>query len=244
MIKIFQRKPKEKKEKASGSMNRQVYVVMYFFAFLFLAMMFHLFCFIQFDSSDAINNSYNPRQEKLAARVIRGGIYATDGTALATTEVKKSGAEKRVYPFGELFAHVVGASTKSRMGVESMANISLLTSNADIGEKISRELAEEKNIGDNIITTLDVDIQKTAREALGIYKGAIVVMNASTGEILAMVSNPGFDPNTIAEDWDSLNEDANSPLLNRAALGLYPPGSTFKIVTLLEYYRENSEPEN
>ncbi len=68
------------------------------------------------------------------------------------------------------------------------------------------------------------------------------VTEPSTGKILAMVSKPDFNPNTISEIWDSLLEDTTSSvLLNRATQGLYPPGSTFKILTALEYIRENPE---
>ena len=217
---------------------------MYLFVALFLLMMGNFIYYVQVKSIDDINNSYNTRQENLAAMVIRGSILASDGQVIARTVTDEKGQEKREYPFGPLFAHVAGYSTKGRLGLESMANISLLTSNAQLSEKISNEVAEEKNIGDNIITTLDVDLQRCAFEALGIYKGAIVAMDPTDGRILAMVSNPGFDPNTIAADWDELNARTDtSPLLNRVTLGLYPPGSTFKIVTLLEYLRENDDPE-
>lgn len=83
-------------------------------------------------------------------------------------------------------------------------------------------------------------MQETAYQALGNYDGAVVVMEPSTGKVLAMVSKPDFDPNTIAADWDSIisEDNNNSVLLNRATQGLYPPGSTFKIITTLEYIRE------
>lgn len=64
----------------------------------------------------------------------------------------------------------------------------------------------------------------------------------STGKVLAMVSKPDFDPNTIEQDWDALiNDDSNSSLFNRALQGQYPPGSTFKILTTLEYIREHPD---
>jgi peptidoglycan glycosyltransferase len=70
-------------------------------------------------------------------------------------------------------------------------------------------------------------------------------MEPSTGKILAMVSKPDFDPNSIDEIWDSLiNDDSSSVLLNRATQGMYPPGSTFKILTALEYIRENPDTYN
>ena len=101
-------------------------------------------------------------------------------------------------------------------------------------------------IRDNVVTTLNYDLQDTAYEALGKYDGAIVVMEPSTGKILAMVSKPDYDPNNIAEDWDELTaEDSESSvLLNRATQGLYPPGSVFKIFTTLEYVHENSDYED
>lgn len=80
---------------------------------------------------------------------------------------------------------------------------------------------------------------------MGENRGAIMVMEASTGKILAMVSGPSYDPNTIAQDWEALNADsAYSPLLNRVTQGAYAPGSTFKIVTALEYMREHPDYQN
>ena len=63
----------------------------------------------------------------------------------------------------------------------------------------------EKNMGDTVVTTLDADLQQAAYDALGSYKGAVVVMEASTGRILTMVSKPAYNPNTIAADWSTLN---------------------------------------
>ena len=68
------------------------------------------------------------------------------------------------------------------------------------------------------------------------------MLEPSTGKVLAMVSKPDFDPNTIEQDWDALiNDDSNSSLFNRALQGQYPPGSTFKILTTLEYIREHPD---
>ena len=103
----------------------------------------------------------------------------------------------------------------------------------------------KKNHGDTVVTTLDAGLQQAAYNALGENRGAIMVMEASTGKILAMVSGPSYDPNTIAQDWEALNADsAYSPLLNRVTQGAYAPGSTFKIVTALEYMREHPDYQN
>lgn len=85
--------------------------------------------------------------------------------------------------------------------------------------------------------------QQAASDALGDRRGAVVVMEPDTGKILAMVSKPGFDPNQLSSQWESLisGDNTEAQLLNRAAQGVYPPGSTFKIVTLLEYIREHPD---
>ena len=81
-------------------------------------------------------------------------------------------------------------------------------------EKIQNEFSGEKNMGDTVVTTLDADLQQAAYDALGDNKGAVIVMEADTGKILAMVSKPTFDPNEIRANWETLNSDEeNSPLL-------------------------------
>ena len=84
-----------------------------------------------------------------------------------------------------------------------------------------------------MVTTLDINLQQTAYSALGDRRGAVIAMEPDTGKILAMVSKPDYDPNTLLTDWAALTDSANtqSQLLNRAAQGLYAPGSTFKILT-------------
>ena len=123
---------------------------------------------------------------------------------------------------------VVGYSDTDygKAGLESTENFDLLTSNAFFLEKLRNEFQDVKDMGDTVVTTLDADLQQTAYNALGANKGAIVVMEASTGKILVMLSKPSYDPNQIAVQWEYLNGDAeNSPLLNRATQGAYAPGS-------------------
>lgn len=233
-----------KAEGKKSKSNVHMFVVLNMFIVLFFSLLIYFVFYIQVQSPDDINNSYNSRQENLAKRVVRGKIISDDGYVLAESIVNPDKSEVRNYPYAELFAHVVGFSTRGRTGIENMENITLLTSNADLSEKISKEIAGEKNIGDNVITSLDLDLQMAAYDTLGVYRGAIVAMDPDTGEIKAMVSNPTFNPNKIVSTWDELSAMTDkSPLLNRATQGLYPPGSTFKIVTLLEYIKEAENPE-
>jgi peptidoglycan glycosyltransferase len=144
-----------------------------------------------------------------------------------------------------MFAHVIGYSTNGKMGVELNANMYLVSSNISLNDKITDDLNDEKHMGNTVVTTFDASLQKIAYEALGAYEGAVIVTEPTTGKILAMVSKPDFDPNEIDNIWDELiNDDSSSVLLNRATQGLYPPGSTFKILTALEYIRENPDTYN
>lgn len=191
-----------------------------------------------------VNSPYNQRQDAFANRVVRGKITDQKGNVLAETQVAEDGTETRYYPYGSLFSHVVGYNDPElgKTGLESIENFELLTSNAFFVEKIQNEFNGTKNQGDTVVTTLDADLQQAAANALGDYKGAVVVMEADTGKILAMVSKPDYDPNEIKANWQTLNTDeVNSPLLNRATSGTYAPGSVFKIVTALAYIRQNSD---
>lgn len=221
-------------------------MVTYSFLALFLGLMGYVVYFQLRLSDDFINNPYNTRQELFEDEVIRGEIVASDGEVLARTNVDADGNETREYPYENLFAHVVGYSTVGKTGIESTANFHLLRSSAVSVENAANDLTGEKSIGDTVVTTLDCALQQTAYDALGNYDGAVVVMEPETGKILAMVSKPDFDPNELAADWEYLTSEENesSVLVNRATQGLYPPGSTFKLFTMLEYVHENEYYEN
>lgn len=233
----------EKKEdkKAQGHKgNREIIFTGIFFAILFLSMIGYYAYYVHENSRDMINNSYNSRQQLLTKKNTRGTIYSSDGEILAETLTLGDGKEYRNYPYEDLFSHVVGFSTKGKTGIEAQVNSYLINSNISLAAQIENEAAGQKNPGDNVFTSLRVDLQEIASKSLGVSKGAVIVSNVKTGEILAMVSKPDFNPNTILEDWEEYVEDeTSSVLLNRATQGIYPPGSTFKIVTALAYLRQH-----
>lgn len=220
--------------------NRDIWFTAIFFIVLFLAMMGHYVRFVVTEGQDMINSSYNSRQKLLAAKNTRGTIYSADMEILAETVTDENGKEKRYYPYENLFAHVVGYSTRGKTGIEAQMNPYLINSDIALSSKVDNEIAGVKNPGDNVFTSLRTDLQEIASKSLGAFKGAVIVSNVKTGEILAMVSKPDFNPGTIVEDWDRYMEDEKSTvLLNRVTQGIYPPGSTFKIVTSLAYLREH-----
>ena len=104
----------------------------------------------------------------------------------------------------------------------------------DAGGRAIRSLARTEPIsGNNLMVTLDMGLQRVAEEAFQDYRGALVAIDPKTGEVLALVSKPGFDPNLFVDgidpqNWEALNNSPEKPLNNRALRGQYPPGSTIK----------------
>lgn len=233
---------KKKKTSNKRKQNIPILVVTCLFITVFAGMMAYICHYSLTNKQELINNSYNGRQQILTAKNIRGTIYSGSGDVLARTVSDSQGEEMREYPYDNLFAHVVGYATNGRAGIEALGNYYLINSNAPLSEKVANDVAGDKYPGDDVYTTLDTQLQQVAYNALGVYKGAIVVTETATGKVLAMVSKPDYDPNQIDTIWESLVSDKESSiLLNRVTQGLYPPGSTFKIITALEYIKENPD---
>jgi penicillin-binding protein 2 len=102
------------------------------------------------------------------------------------------------------------------------------------GGRATRSLSSRPAIpGKNVVLSIDIRLQKMVEELFGTRRGALVALDPNTGEVLAFVSKPTFDPNLFvdgidSENWQMLNESIDKPLLNRALRGTYPPGSTYK----------------
>jgi peptidoglycan glycosyltransferase len=169
----------------------------------------------------------------------RGLIVSADGVVLARSDPDPdtTGAYLRVYPEGAPFAHVVGYSSLlfGQQGLE-LAYSSELRSRRDltISDLISVIMGRDLRPL-NLQLTIDAELQKLAHQALGGQRGALVALNPVTGEVLAMVSTPSYDPGLLlgadaAAQWQTLLDDPNRPLADRAVRELYPPGSTFKTV--------------
>ena len=238
---VSDKKNTPRKAAPNPKANSCILGITYLMVALFLGLAVYMGYFLQVRSEDVINNSYNARLDRFSDRIVRGKIMAGDGTVLAETQVDADGNETRVYYYGSVFDHAVGYSAKGKTGIEALANFYLLTSHVNLLEQVGNELSGRKNPGDNVYTTLDAELQQAAYAALGDRKGVVIAMEPDTGKVLAMVSKPGYDPNTLLQDWDWLTDGGNGEgqLLNRATQGLYPPGYTFKIVTALEYMREH-----
>jgi penicillin-binding protein 2 len=188
------------------------------------------------------------------------GVVALETHQLDLPAISLQVAPKRYYPFGTLGSHLLGyvgevsereladapggyrlGDLRGKSGLESAWDVELRgvaggqQVEADALGRRVRVLKEEPDVSGNSLTlTIDRDLQQVADHALGEGDGAVVALDPRNGEILVMVSHPGFDPNVFArgirrDEWRTLIQDRKHPLNNRAVQGLYPPGSTFKV---------------
>ena len=222
--------------------RKEIYITAIIFGIIFIVMGVYLYNFLMNDSKGFIYNSYNSRFSVFSDEIVRGSIYTADGIAIAKTSKDESGKETRVYPDDRMFSHTVGYVGHGMAGLEANYSFDLLKSHISLKDQINNSLTGKKSMGDSLYTTLDYDAQKAAFDGLKMFDGAVIAIEPSTGKIIAMVSKPDYNPNTIATYWDEINDESNSNsvLLNRATNGAYPPGSTFKIITTLAYLREGN----
>lgn len=160
----------------------------------------------------------------------------------------------REYPAGELWAPVTGWFTRlhGTSGLEREYTSELAgTGSQQTVQRIVDVLTGRSSSGANLSTTLVPAAQRAAMEALGDAKGAVVAMDYATGEILALASTPTYDPNRLStlstddeiEAWNELITAEDEPLKNRAVREVYPPGSTFKLVTAAAAIENGVQPD-
>lgn len=216
--------------------KKMIYTLAGIFMSIFAILIGYLIYFTIFKQKEMSIHSQNTRLNSLEAEVIRGNIYDNNLTLLATTDENGD----REYPYNNLYAHVVGYSQNGKTGVEALANSELLYPNYSFLSILKRAFLNQKFEGRDIVLTLDHNYQSAIAEAMSSRRGGVVVIEATTGKVRAMYSSPNFNPNNIKENWSELNSnEEDSPLLNRATKGLYPPGSIFKVITTLAYMRQN-----
>lgn len=214
------------------------------FSIIFVFMICYYAHFVVVDSRKVLNNPYNKRIDSNSSKVVRGTIYSKSGKKLAYTDTKGTDEDlsddTREYPYGKTFAHAIGITTHGKYGLEKICNYDLLSSQTSAFQKIVDDFSHTTEKGCDVYTTFSVSTQKAAYESLEGYDGAAFIMNPDTGAILAMASRPSYDPITIDTKWDDIiNDSSDSRLVNRATQGKYIPGSIFKIITTLDYMREN-----
>jgi peptidoglycan glycosyltransferase len=191
-----------------------------------------------FEAEALRDNANNRRGLLQEQRIKRGIIRSADGKLLAGSQALAGKRYRRRYPLGEAFGHPIGYAFTSigRSGLEKEYNDRLVGRRTELVSVFDSLLSKTPG-GDDLQTTLDSQAQEVALRALRgspSGKGAVVALDVKTGAVRVMASSPPYDPNDLDDPkvFRRLNaDDQNTPLVNRATQGLYPPGSTFKPVT-------------
>lgn len=191
----------------------------------------------------------NPRLVDTEVRVQRGRVFDRDGQEIAGRSVTPDGRVQRTYPEPSA-GYLVGyfsAIQYGRYGLEDSYDEYLSGRAGNPIQAARHRVLRQPLVGNDLYLTLDVNLQRLGQSLLGARKGAVVAMNPKTGAVLAMVTNPTYDPAQLAYNprrplaeeqrriqryWNELNGDPDAArLVNRAIQGLYSPGSTFKTIT-------------
>lgn len=205
--------------------NRRYMLVISGFVIAFLSLILFLTYFDTFKSETLATDPNNPRLYIDEQVYQRGNIYNRQKEMIAYSEYEDSKA-KRIFPYAEVDAPITGyqSTTLGQTGLEKSYNKELL--GLDTEDK-----NDNKKIGYDIYTTLDQRMQNIVYDELKDKTASMVISDPKTGEVLAMVSTPTFDPNNLEENWDDLIQAENGEMMNRATQGTYRPGSSMKIVT-------------
>lgn len=219
------------------SSNSRILHVFIVISILFSLLIASLTWFELHGKTPLMTSTYNKRLQAEENEVLRGSILDANGEILAFTKEDKD-VQSRIYPFKNLYTHIIGydSETYGKTLLEAKYNDDLLGRGVyGLIGKAESLISGEKRTGNSLHLTIDHALQQTCRKLLGKSSGAIVAINPKTGQILAMVSTPDFDPNDnqLSEKWEAMTQDITSPFLPRATKGLYPPGSTFKVVTAI-----------
>jgi peptidoglycan glycosyltransferase len=216
--------------------NPQIRQVYGLFILLFALLVGFTSYWAVLDAKGLEDNPDNRRALIEEQTIPRGVIFARDGrTKIAVNRSEQRGDARvfiREYPTKGLFAHPIGYSflNNGRRGLEQSHNEDLAGKENEF-ESIFAGLEGRDREGNDVVTNLDVAGTEAAVTGLAGRKGGVVAIEPQTGKVRVMVSIPEYDPNLIPTDFRALDTDPNKPTFNRTTQELYPPGSTFKVVT-------------
>lgn len=211
---------------ADWKLKRNILRAATFLLVLIGALAVYLIYLATVEADNLSANPLNMRKAATQADIQRGAILDAKGRVLAQNRSDGS----RSYPMGKVMAAVTGYNGEKigSAGIEGHANRELLGLTDDLTHLGPAAQLFQSDKGNNVKTTIEADAQQAAYDGLAGRNGAVVVLDAATGAVLAMVSSPAYDPNDIEANWQSLSKQEDGPLINRAVQGLYPPGSTIK----------------
>ena len=173
----------------------------------------------------------NPRLVVEEAALLRGHILDRNGDVLAASQVNDNQQVMRIYPHPEVSSLVGYSSLRYGVAGTEYAYDSILRGDNqinDVTQQFADDLLHRRKIGTDIKISLDLEIQQTVSKAMAGQTGAVIVMAVPSGQILSLVSLPGYDPNRLDSNWDELVASPDEPFFNRALQGRYQPGGTLQ----------------
>jgi cell division protein FtsW (lipid II flippase)/cell division protein FtsI/penicillin-binding protein 2 len=192
------------------------------------------------------NRDDNPRLVVAEQRVRRGPILDRQGTVLARSQASESGIQERIYREPTLPAVGYYSLKHGVGGIEASFDATLRgLDGLSEGQRFLNELLHRQPDGKGVKVAVDANLQSKvdtimaldgegAETEAGDHRGAVVLMDVASGEILALASQPTFDANKLDADWEALESDPNAPLLNRVTQGLYQPGGVLQPIVLAQ----------
>jgi peptidoglycan glycosyltransferase len=241
-------------------MDRQIRRLGFAFVALF-AILFAQVAYVQVVASGRIaaDPANAARQIRAEYSVERGQILAADQRTVLAKSIPNPDQGSvyrflRVYPGGSLYGQLTGYYSRiyGYSGLERAMNPYLAgTAPEFTAQNLTDIILGRPKVGGTVVTTIEPALQRAAKTALGSHLGAVVALDPTTGDVLAMWSNPGYDPNGISTGtdnqitaaWNDLIKDPNKPLVSKAFQELYLPGSTFKLVTASAALEQGWDPD-
>lgn len=224
-------------------MNVHLRRVFYLLAASFIALIFTLAYWQVYARESIANDPENSLQAERNMDSPRGLILGRDGETVLAESVQQDTDEgytyTREYPGGEAFSNIIGyySIIYGQAGVEARMNSELSGSgDPETLDQLINQSTGGPQAGNNVELTIDPELQQSAYEALSeteTERGSLVAFEPDTGDVLALVTYPSYDPSLVNEEggFEQLQQEEDSPLINRATQSLYPPGSTFKTIT-------------
>ena len=221
---------------------------------IFTALMLNITAGYLFRTDDLNNRAENRRTGDARFAQDRGPIMVGNSPIAKSEPVKDRYKFQRSYPSGKLYApitgyysYVFGASGLERSFSDQLTGVD----DSQFLDRLVNLLTGETPRGGTVETTIDARAQRAAWDGLNGRKGAVVAIDTKTGAIRALVSSPSYDPNQLAthdlkdsqKAWEKLTDDPDRPMANRATREIYPPGSTFKLITAAAALESGIDPD-
>lgn len=234
-------------------MNRPIRRVALVCLLMIGALLANSTAFVVLRQNELNESEYNRRVRDADFATDRGDILVGTRPVAQSEATRGRFAYRRTYADGATYAPITGFYSYDRgsAGLERSYNRALAgTDDALFVRRLVDLVTGRKTQGASVTTTIDAKAQEAAVKALGKQKGAVVAIEPKTGRILALVTSPTYDPNTLSGDidvasksWEKLTADSSRPLSNRASSEIYPPGSTFKLITAAAALENGYQPD-